>query len=204
MIHLVSVSHKSLPSIPAHPLCSAETVRCDLGKNAAHARFSELGFLPAGARHYKRSVRFSASHMPHPRESTTSHPLPMQAILWHDSMESEINVTTRHRPETTYLLLSQFLFLYNETYFSPGKPLRTKSPTDSRYGRDENGIKSPEFLFLSVLTFSAELTEFTVDKNWQTASESKPYKEPELQTTPKETIIQNIKNIITEIKGDTQ
>lgn len=49
-----------------------------------------------------------------------------------------------------------------------------------------------------------ELTEFTVDKNWQTASESKPYKEPELQTTPKETIIQNIKNIITEIKGDTQ
>jgi len=43
-----------------------------------------------------------------------------------------------------------------------------------------------------------------VDKNWQTASESKPYKEPELQTTPKETIIQNIKNIITEIKGDTQ
>ncbi len=49
-----------------------------------------------------------------------------------------------------------------------------------------------------------ELTEFTADKNWQTASESKPYKEPELQTTPKETIIQNIKNIITEIKGDTQ
>ena len=30
-----------------------------------------------------------------------------------------------------------------------------------------------------------ELTEFTADKNWQTASESKPYKEPELQTTPK-------------------
>lgn len=49
-----------------------------------------------------------------------------------------------------------------------------------------------------------ELTEFTADKNWQTASESKPYKEPELKTTPKETIIQNIKNIITEIKGDTQ
>ena len=49
-----------------------------------------------------------------------------------------------------------------------------------------------------------ELTEFTADKNWQTTSESKPYKEPELQTTPKETIIQNIKNIITEIKGDTQ
>ena len=49
-----------------------------------------------------------------------------------------------------------------------------------------------------------ELTEFTADKNWQTASESKPYKEPELQTTPKETIIQNIKNILTEIKGDTQ
>ena len=48
------------------------------------------------------------------------------------------------------------------------------------------------------------LTEFTADKNWQTASESKPNKEPELQTTPKETIIQNIKNIITEIKGDTQ
>ena len=39
-----------------------------------------------------------------------------------------------------------------------------------------------------------ELTEFTADKNWQTASESKPYKEPELKTTPKETIIQNIKN----------
>jgi len=48
-----------------------------------------------------------------------------------------------------------------------------------------------------------ELTEFTAEKNWQTTSESKPYKEPELQTTPKETIIQNIKNIITEIKGDT-
>ena len=45
---------------------------------------------------------------------------------------------------------------YNETYFSPGKPLRTKSPTDSQYGRDENGIKSPEFFFLSVLTFPAE------------------------------------------------
>ena len=54
------------------------------------------------------------------------------------------------------------------------------------------------------LFFAPELTEFTADKNWQTASESKPYKEPELQTTPKETIIQNIKNIITEIKGDTQ
>ena len=34
-----------------------------------------------------------------------------------------------------------------------------------------------------------ELTEFTADKNWQTASESKPYKEPELQTTPKSKII---------------
>ena len=42
-------------------------------------------------------------------------------------------------------------------------------------------------------------------REYQTsASESKPYKEPELKTTPKETIIQNIKNIITEIKGDTQ
>ena len=49
-----------------------------------------------------------------------------------------------------------------------------------------------------------ELTEFTADKIWQTAAESKPYKEPELKTNPKETIIQNIKNIITEIKGDTQ
>ena len=49
-----------------------------------------------------------------------------------------------------------------------------------------------------------ELTEFTADKNWKTTSESKPYKEPELQTTPKETIIENIKNIITEIKGDTK
>ena len=56
----------------------------------------------------------------------------------------------------------------------------------------------------STITRLIELTEFTADKNWQTASESKPYKEPELQTTPKETIIQNIKNIITEIKGDTQ
>ena len=61
-------------------------------------------------------------------------------------------------------------------------------------GSDNKNPVSPEF----------KDCKFTADKNWQTASESKPYKEPELQTTPKETIIQNIKNIITEIKGDTQ
>ena len=48
-----------------------------------------------------------------------------------------------------------------------------------------------------------ELTEFTADKDWQTASESKPYKDSEMQVTPKETIRQNIQSIITEIKGDT-
>lgn len=48
-----------------------------------------------------------------------------------------------------------------------------------------------------------ELTEFTADKDWQTTSESKPYKDSEMQVTPKETIRQNIQSIITEIKGDT-
>lgn len=51
---------------------------------------------------------------------------------------------------------------------------------------------------------TSEFTEFTANKDWQTTSESKPYKDSEIQVTPRETIKQNIQTIITEIKGDTQ